>query len=228
MTDKKRIGTTVSQSKSVRKFTATFGKFFSHIEHDYHLAQQEMELLETIWRTIPMQTVQEAEAFKLLARIERGIALLKTPMDESFWLPFSARFNAAGESDDENFKRAAEVLDFIWKLQYWHKSGMLGSVLHIYHLQAKAALSLFPERGNVNWGAVNAVDVLRFFWWRNMGQDGPSRALNPSSVFAEYLCAGFRYLKVKGKPLPAFKAWAKHGKKFSIGHLGLPSLRCQD
>ena len=60
----------------------------------------------------------------------------------------------------------------------------------------------------INWRAVEAVSALRSLWTVMKSKDAPSRALNPSSNFANFLRAGFKYLNLEADAVSAFKRWA--------------------
>jgi hypothetical protein len=98
-----------------------------------------------------------------------------------------------------------------WEMEH---QGLTLKVIDKLVADSDALVDATPETANVNWSAVNAVDALRWLWWRNTGKYAPARALNPASKFHAYLSDGFEFLEVQADPISAFKAWVKRGQKW--------------
>ena len=130
--------------------------------------------------------------------------------DTSYWQPlFVELFWKKRDGDDPHVASADLIFRFLLDLGDMNDNGTLQMAVDQFVASAEKAIDTLPERGNVNWDAVHAVDGLRVLWWRNTGENGPARALNPASKFASYLRDGFEFLGINADPVSAFKRWAE-------------------
>lgn len=83
--------------------------------------------------------------------------------------------------------------------------------LNALSAELEEAIAGVPETGNINWHAAYAVDSLRALWFVIHGKPAPMKGLNPASDFARFLEAGFQFLGLEAKAIPAFRRWAKMG-----------------
>jgi hypothetical protein len=101
-----------------------------------------------------------------------------------------------------------DVYDFLLTLQdLAHYDHILPAVLDELESHARKAAHYVPDRRNINWEAVHAVDHLRGFWESWTETSAPRRALNPESPFANYLRDAFEFFGIQGDPVSAFKRW---------------------
>jgi hypothetical protein len=150
----------------------------------------------------PQDTIRRSKAKRELPKLRAALNELREH-DLSYWLKLNYALWDSAENGDEVAKHAKELFNSIMTLRLWCSKDAIDRLV----MEAKVAIEATPDTGNVNWAAVHAVDRLRTLWWRNTGNDGPSRALNPESTFAAYLRDGFEYLEMKADPLSAFKRW---------------------
>lgn len=83
----------------------------------------------------------------------------------------------------------------------------LHEVIDIMESWAREVAEDIPDRRNINWNAVAAVAQLRWCWEMITETQAPSRALNPESVFADFLRDAFEFFEIRGDPVSAFKRW---------------------
>ncbi|BCH32612.1 hypothetical protein MesoLjLc_45420 [Mesorhizobium sp. L-8-10] len=88
-----------------------------------------------------------------------------------------------------------------------HHYGNLSQVLDELEQWARKGAEYVPNRRNIKWKAVHAVDHLRGYWENMTETPAPSRALNPASPFADYLRDAFEFFEIPGDPMSAFKRW---------------------
>jgi hypothetical protein len=118
------------------------------------------------------------------------------------------------ESGHELGKDLDEILRFMLVMDEMEQEGLLEKVIQKFKASAFKAIDQTPEKGNIHWKAVHAVEGLRILWWRNTGDEGPRRALNPASKFADYLRDGFQFLEISANPESAFKRWVAAYPKY--------------
>lgn len=190
----------------VRQFQATFLPYFPHLT-DFDTAGFEAEWLETRVHGNPKDTIRRSQAKREVAKI--GAALIMMGQhDASYWQPlFTELFWK--KRDDPLAESADLIFRFLLDLGEMSDNGTLQLAVDRFLASAEKAIDTLPDRRNVNWDAVHAVDGLRILWWRNTGENGPAKALNPASKFAAYLRVGFEFLGINADPVSAFKRWAE-------------------
>lgn len=192
----------------VRQFQATFLPYFPHLT-DFDAAGFEAEWLETRVYGNPKDTIRRSQAKREVMKIGAALKLMGQH-DTSYWQPlFMELFWKKKEGDDPLAESADLILRFLLDLGEMNDNGTLHLAVDLFMASSEKAIDSLPDRGNVNWDAVHAVDGLRVLWWRNTGENGPSKALNPASQFASYLRDGFEFLDVNADPVSAFKRWAE-------------------
>ncbi|MBR1154823.1 hypothetical protein [Bradyrhizobium sp. JYMT SZCCT0428] len=72
----------------------------------------------------------------------------------------------------------------------------------------EAAINVTIDKRNIRWDALQAIESLRCIWWLMGNRPAPSKALNPSSKFADFLRVGFVYLDLDADPVSAFRSWS--------------------
>lgn len=175
---------------------------------DFETAAIEYEWLQCRVIGNPAQTVRRAQARAELQRIAAALRTL-IECDMPYWEPlgFDLRFGHV-RTDVPILKWEREIFSFIMELSEIRDEGWTNAVIDGFVADAEAAMAILPDTANINWESVNAVDGLRWLWWRNTGKHGPSRALNPASTFCQYLRDGFAYMEIDADPISAFKRWA--------------------
>jgi len=192
----------------VRQFQATFSPYFSHLT-DFDAAAFEAEWLETRVFGNPKDTIRRSQAKRELEKI-RAALILMGQHDTSYWQPlFVELFWKKQSGDDPSVASVDLILRFLLDLGEMSDNGTLPSAVDQFVASAERAIDTLPERGNINWDAVHAVDGLRALWWRNTGENGPAKALNPASKFASYLRDAFEFLGINADPVSAFRRWAE-------------------
>lgn len=193
--------------ESHQRFQDVFGVHFPHLADDEH-----QTIIEYAWITNsifgnPTDTTKKSGLDREFKKLRKAIQTL-AEHDTGYWTTMTTSFDDGDEID----QAASGVFDFLLEL-----NGMLpphdypvslAKVLDRYEELARKAIAETPDRRNINWEAVDAVYRLRGLWWRNTGENAPSRALNPESPFANYLRDAFQFLDIKGDPISAFKRWA--------------------
>ncbi|CAN5405814.1 hypothetical protein BH10PSE7_BH10PSE7_34010 [soil metagenome] len=206
---------------AIKEFQNAFVFYFPRLTDPKVAASERRWLLDRI--NSPLETVKRSDAKKELRKVRASLRHL-AGHDLSYWptLQFDL-WKAEVEKSDKVAQRAHQVLKFLLQLKEWGDAGELDDILTRYFKVARAAIQDVPERGNINfnWPAVNAVGRLRVFWWRNRGKVAP-KALKPTSPFGHYMEDAFAYLKIDGKPVPAFRSWIKtcrdNETKYPLAH----------
>lgn len=190
-----------------RRFQDVFGVYFPYLLDDEHQTIIEHEWITNSIFGNPTDTIKKSGLDREFKKLRKAIQTL-AEHEIGYWMMMSMSFDEGDEAD----QGAREVLDFLLTvdgmMQPHDYPGPLARVLDRYEELARNAIAQMPERRNINWEAVDAIYRLRGLWWRNTGEDAPSRALNPESPFANYLRDAFEYLEIKGDPVSAFKRWA--------------------
>jgi len=190
----------------VRHFQKLFSPYFSHLADDLDAAGFEMDWLYTRVLGNPFDTIRRSKAKKELAKIATALRLMGEH-ETAYWLPLMWIIRQAKENGDLLADHVEKIFTFLLDLDQLEEEGVLGKVVKRFADNAATAIDQVQDQGKVNWKAVHAVEGLRILWWRNTGNDGPSRALNPASRFAKYLKDGFDFLEIKANPESAFKRW---------------------
>jgi hypothetical protein len=194
--------------ETVEQFQRTFAPYFPHLAADLDAAGFEMTWIETRVLMNPKATVRRPQARRELAKIRSALNLMGAH-EIGYWQPFISELYWAEQEGDDIARQAKELFQFLLALSEMKEEGTLQKVLDRFVGTAERAIEMVPDTRNINWEAVHAVDMLRLLWWRNVGQNAPSRALNPASIFASYLQDGFHFLDVDADPLSAFKRWVE-------------------
>ena len=197
------------------KFQRTFSVYFPHFSDDWVAAAFEMEWIWYGFRNNSLGTVRPQKAKRELEKL-LGILRYLGTCEVPYWQGVSSDIR-----DEEIAEETAgsggyysvaeyqsEILDFLLSLGEMNKEGLTEKVLGGFAEKATREIERLPERRNINWDAVHAVDRLRTLWWRNTGNDAPSRALNPASTFCRFLGDGLDFLEIDADPVSAFKRWA--------------------
>lgn len=210
----------------ILKFQRIFSRYFPRMENDLEDAASEMNWLYVSIVHNPTSTVKKSgidqefkklrKAFQTIAEHQSGY-YLQSPLIEKLsenhiGAEKKVISNTNIRSDDEIEKHAKEIYDILLTVDEINGKEILQKVLDRYEEWARKAIQNSPDRRNIKWESVDAVYRLRVLWWRNTGESAPSRALNPSSLFAEYLHDAFQYLEIDADPISAFKRWAALAK----------------
>jgi len=193
---------------SLIEFERTFSQYFPHFVGNLDIAVFELEWIRTRFFMNPMETVRHSNAKKEIDNFVKMISKIST-MEQGYWLELAIALN----NDKSKTKESQRVLlDFILDIVDLKETDQLDATLTDFRASVNNAIDHTPDRSNINWEAVHAVDGLRILWWRNTGKNAPY-SLNPASKFAKYLSDGFNFLEVDADPISAFKRWAiKLGK----------------
>ena len=188
-----------------KDFQRIFSAYFPSLA-DFHEACLEKEWLHSRVYMNKRETVRRTKAKAELKKVINALRTL-SQHDLVYWGHMSY---CTWKKEDRVSQFEREIFDFIMQTlgEMNEEPGLTEEVLNKYAADAEEGINRIPEAANINWDAVFAVDALRVLWWRNTGQEGPARALNPASTFCNYLRAGFQYLEIEADPSSAFKRWA--------------------
>jgi hypothetical protein len=192
----------------VRQFQATFTPYFSHLK-DFDAAAFEAEWLDSMVFRNPKDTIRRSQAKREIEKIRAALILIGQH-DTSYYQPLFVELLWRKENgNDPSAENADLILRFLLELGEMGDNGTLQSAVDRFVASAEQAIDTLPERGNIKWDAVHAVDGLRVLWWRNTGENGPAKALNPASKFASYLHDAFEFLGINADPVSAFRRWVE-------------------
>jgi len=150
----------------------------------------------------PMNTVRHSNAKKEIDNFVKMISKIST-MEQGYWMTLTI---ALGDDKSKTKEPQKVLLDFILDIVELKETDQLDATLADFRVSVNNAIDYTPDRSNINWEAVHAIDGLRILWWRNTGKNAPY-SLNPASKFAKYLSDGFEFLEVDADPISAFKRW---------------------
>lgn len=195
----------------IRRFQLIFGKHIPCLlESEHHTIHLHQRLSDGIFGN-PPQTISKGTFEADLKRFRNAIKVLtKWPiwgaMVSSNVVPHvSAELRV---NEDDVLHVAVEIYDFLLLIDdVAHHSRKLPQVLDQLERWAREASENLPDRRNINWEAVNAVDRLRGSWESYNEMQAPRRALNLASPFADYLREGFEFFEISGDAISAFKRW---------------------
>jgi hypothetical protein len=189
-----------------KKFQRIFSSYFPGQLSDFHTACLEMEWIWYGFRNNRILTARRQTAKRELKKLVSTLRRL-SKREVPYW-----QMAIQIRKDDEDKVRGyqSDIMDFLLSLDEMNNhDNLTDEVLAGFEEKALHEIDRLPERGNINWEAVEAVDRLRTLWWRNTGTYAPSRGLNPASAFCRFLGDGFAFLDVEADPVSAFKRWVE-------------------
>ena len=211
--------------QAVREFQLAFGSHFPHLLNDWIAAEREMNWLDSMVFGNPLETCRRREALRELYKLKSLIGDLAdmelpgmyraqlelTMLKEGLVDKVAAQSPGylIEEHSPEISDAERKIIAVVTTIGEMAGNEEIPLALESLCARMERGIAEVPETGNINWEAVNAVDGLRWLWWRNNdGKHGPAKALNPASRFASFLRDGFAYLEIDADPLSAFKRWA--------------------
>jgi hypothetical protein len=195
----------------LQRFQRIFGRYFPAMLKDEHYT---IVFHQTVMDGIfgnPIQTIHKGTFEADLKRFKRAIKVLADwPIwQTTLYTAPSAIPYSLDVLDEENVPIAAalQIYKCLLTIADVADNHNLSQVLNQLESWAREASEHVPDRRNINWEAVNAVDRLRGYWHHGTKSPAPSRALNPTSPFADYLRDAFEFFNISGDPSAAFKRW---------------------
>jgi hypothetical protein len=195
----------------LRRFQQIFGRYFPDLLENEHAT---IHLEQRLWDGIfgnPIQTINKGTFEADLKRFRDAIKVLSEWPIWGATLYFGNIPVVSQEfRDGENILHVAiEIYECLLMIGDVAHDKKLTEVLDQLESWARDTSEYLPDRRNINWEAVNAVDQLRGFWesWGEPRREAPRRALNPASPFADYLRDAFEFFEISGDPISAFKRW---------------------
>jgi hypothetical protein len=189
-----------------KKFQRMFTPYFPELNDDFHSACLEMEW---IWYGFMNNHIPTARRQTAKRELQKLVSILRRLSERE--VPYWQMALQIGKGDEDKVRGyQRDIMDFLLSLDEMNNhDNLTDQVLAGFEEKALREIDRLPERGNINWEAVEAVDRLRTLWWRNTGTYAPSRALNPASSFCRFLSDGFAFLDVEADPVSAFKRWVE-------------------
>jgi len=201
----------------IQRFQQVFGKYFPRLlKKERTVIYVEQNLWDGIFGN-PIQTINKSTFEADLKRFRDAIKVLS---EWPIWRATAYVGNIPIVSrefrDDENILHIAlEIYECLMCIVDAANDKKLAEVLDQLESWARDASEYLPDRRNINWVAVNAVEHLRGYWEsEKRAENGfesrweaPRRALNPESPFADYLRDAFDFFEIDGDPISAFKRW---------------------
>jgi hypothetical protein len=191
---------------TIRRFQQIFGRHIPFLLEDEHATiHLHQRLLDGIFGN-PIETINKSTFEADLKRFRKAI---KTLAEWPIWGTMITMVPSSPEVwDDENVEHVAlKIYECLLWIEDMADNKTLPQVLDQLEGWAREASEQLPDRRNINWVAVNAVDSLRRFWESWTETSAPSRALNQASPFADYLRDAFEFFNISGDPVAAFKRW---------------------
>ena len=193
--------------RTIENFQKIFGKYIPLLLEDEHATIHLHQRLLDSFFTNPPETITRSTFDADMKRFRKAIQIL-AEIDIAITKAAMVRFDWSEDGEDEINDGAKEIYDAILTIQdhaHYHKT--LPKVLDKLEREFREAAKIVPDRRNINWPAVHAVDHLRGFWESWTETPAPRRALNPESPFANYLRDAFEFFGIPGDPISAFKRW---------------------
>jgi hypothetical protein len=194
----------------IQRFQQILGRYIPFLLEDEHATiHLHQRLLDGIFEN-PIQTINQGTFEADLKRFRKAIQVLaEWPVwGTMVYFPEVVPTSSKVGNDNENVLHAAtEIYDCLLTIEDMADNKKLPQVLDQLEGWAREVSEYLLDRRNINWEAVNAVDVLRRFWESWTETPVPSRALNPESPFADYLRDAFEFFDISGDPAAAFKRW---------------------
>jgi hypothetical protein len=199
----------------IRRFQQIFGQYIPCLLDDEHATiHLESRLRGGIFMN-PIETINKSTFEADLKRFRGAMKVLaEWPIwgaMETFYVMHEQTRQSeppvVGDDNEDVLHAAQEIYEGLVMIRDMADQKKLPQVLDQLEGWAREASEQLMDRRNINWEAVNAVDVLHRFWESWTETPAPSRALNPASRFADYLRDGFAFFKISGDPAAAFKRW---------------------
>jgi hypothetical protein len=195
---------------TIRRFQQIFGRHIPLLLEDEHATIHLHHRLSNGIFGNPIQTINKSTFEADLKRFRDAIKVLaEWPIWRTMVYFDVLPVERPEFRNSENVLHAAlEIYDCLLTIDdVAHYDKKLPQVLDQLESWAREVLEDIPDRRNINWEAVNAVDNLRGFWESWLEKEAPRRALNPASPFADYLRDAFEFFNISGDPVAAFKRW---------------------
>ena len=192
---------------TARRFQQVFGRHMPHLLEDEHATVVLHQwLLDGLFGN-PIRTINKS-TFE--ADLKRFKAAIKVLAEWRVWGEIFDRVEGLYKARDNDsvWRAAREIYDCLLTIDDMaHYDEKLPQVLDQLETWAREGAEDLPDRRNINWQAVNAVDRFRGYWENVNETPAPRRALNPASPFADYLRDAFEFFNISGDPIAAFKRW---------------------
>lgn len=194
----------------LKRFQKIFGRYIPELLTDENATIRLHSRLSNSIHLNPPETIRKTDFEGDIKRFRKAITTLA---EFEVWgtkpcISNVPRLSEVGNDEDVLYAAGQiyHVLVLIDDLKNYH--GTLSRVLDELERWAREASKYIPDRRNINWEAVHAVDNLHLFWESWTETPAPRRALNPASPFADYLRDAFEFFGISGDPVAAFKRWA--------------------
>lgn len=191
--------------ESARRFQEIFGQYIPDVRDSEHATiVLHQKMMDGIFGN-PTETIRHSTFDADLKRLRKAVqTIAEHPL--GYWQQVSfMSFNS--DPEDKIARGAREIFDMILSVQEFVDDGLLPKILNKYEAWAREAASTIPDRRNINWEAVHAVERLRAYWEAWAEIPAPRRGLNPASPFANYLRDAFDFFGIEGDPIAAFRRW---------------------
>lgn len=191
----------------IQRFQRVFGRYAPWLLESEHATIRVHGAFQDGLKFNPPETINKTTFEADLKRFRKAI---RTLADWPIWCMKPMLIRRPPEIDDpEDVTNVASgIHDFLLTLSdAAHYYENLPQILDELEGWARQAARYVPDRRNINWEAVHAVDRLRGYWENMTEIPAPKRAVNPASLFASYLRDAFEFFEITGDPIAAFKRW---------------------